>query len=87
MKETCLYSQIRWMTDLEQVFSIILRLSFPVCKMGIIPGALRRLRGHRELGLTEQPEIMVEMTAKVLTAQHQLYECSANSHRCCHYLL
>lgn len=48
----CLYSQVRWMSDLGQVFSIILRLSFPICKMGIIPGALR---GHRELGLMEQP--------------------------------
>ena len=41
VKGMCLYSQVRWMSDLKQVFSIILRLSFPICKMGIIPGALR----------------------------------------------
>ena len=72
------------MSDLGQVFSIILRLSFPICKMGIIPGALR---GHRELGLMEQPQITAEMTAKALTAHHRLSECSANSQPCCHHLL
>lgn len=37
------------MSDLEQIFSIILRLSFLICKRGIIPGTLGKLKGHKEL--------------------------------------
>lgn len=65
MKETCLDSQAKWKNDLEQIFSVMLRLSFSICKTGIIPDALGSLKGHKELGLREQSGRMVEMTVRV----------------------
>lgn len=65
VKETCLYSLAKWMSDLEQILKIILRLSFPMCKMGIIPDAPENLKSHRELGLREQLQMMAERIVKV----------------------